>query len=469
MEESVVMKNAETLEKYLKIRSFYYTAFPSPGLWPEEFTGEDYKNAFREVLSKNLDRPLQLYIHFPFCQQQCWYCQCYQIVTKDDSKIRKMVEYLCKEIDLLFDFFCKNSIKPNFIEAHLGGGSPSYMNMDAFDCLIGKIKSYIDIEKLSEFAIEIDPRTVNKEKLKHYHERGITRISFGIQDIDPEVQVAINRIQPVELIEELLQMRHLFAGVNFDLIHGLPKQTRKLLKRSLERVVRLSPDRIAFSILGHRPDIFKHNRQIKEEDLPSLIERARMWEDALPFFLENGYSRIGMDHFAKPTDELAEAQLNKKVYRNIMGYSPGKFEDTIAIGPSGMTRLVNYYFGNVYDMTSYYEMIDKGKLPIVRGYRLNRDQMIRRDIMNLIMLYYEVEYAVIERKYDINFNEYFANEIKALDEFVQLDVIDITEHNFAVKHPVYGYYYLRHLCAIFDNLGREYKHSVETGVKMKTV
>lgn len=466
MEESIVTKNKEILEKYLKKKRPYYTTFPSPGLWLEGFTSEDYQNAYREVLSKATGHPLQLYVHFPYCRFQCWYCQCYQLVTHDDSIMRKMVEYLCKELDLLFEFFQKEAIEPNFIEVHLGGGSPSHMNSDLFDYLVDKIKTYINIDKLSEFAIEIDPRTVDKEKLRHYHERGITRISFGIQDVDPEVQNAINRIQPLELVEDLLKLRHLFTGVNFDLIHGLPKQTRESLRHSLETIIKLSPDRIAFSILGHRPDIFKHNRQIKEEDLPGLIERAQMWEDSLLFLLENGYVRIGMDHFAKSTDELAVAQKNKKIYRNLMGYSPGRFEDTIAIGPSSMTRLANYYFGNVYDLPSYYDSVDKKIFPILRGFRLSKDQVIRREIMNLIMIYCEVEYALIEEKFGISFNSYFAEEIKNLNEFVQLNIVEVTDRKFAVKDMVFGYHFLPNLCMIFDNTGRDYKHNIETGVKV---
>lgn len=467
MEDSVVTRNKALLEKYLSIRGPYYTAFPSPGLWLEEFTSEDYENILKEILLEKPDLPLQLYVHFPFCKRQCFYCQCFQIVPQNESEVRRLMQYLFKEIDLLLGLFNRNSIKPNFTEIHLGGGSPSYMSEDLFDAIIDKMGSFIDLENVSEFAIEIDPRTVTKEKIKHYHKKGVNRISFGIQDIDPEVQKAINRVQPVSLIEDLLQVRHLFKGVNFDLIYGLPKQTRASLRKSLETIVRLSPDRIAFSTLGHRPDVFKHNRLIKESDLPGWIEKAHMWEDSLPFFLENGYERIGMDHFAKPDDELTWAKKNKKLYRNLMGYSPGRFEDNIAIGPSGMTRIVNYYFGNSYDLPDYCSAIGNKRFPIFRGYRLSKDTMLRRDIMNLIMLYYHLDFSFIENKYGINFNEYFGKELNALDEFVQLGVLEITDNYFTVT-PLLGDYFLRHLCMVFDNLEREYKHNIESGLKDKS-
>lgn len=463
MSESIVDRYREVLAHYLPIRSPYYTVFPSPGLWSNHFTEKEYLASLSEVLSREPNRPLQLYIHFPYCDRQCFYCQCFQKVSHDVEEHRKMVDHICQEIDLLHEYLASQGITPHYVEVHLGGGSPSHLNHALFQKLIDKIKEVTDIRSLSEFAIEIDPRTVNHDRLRYYHDCGINRISFGVQDINPEVQKAINRIQPIESVAHLLELRGLFKGVNFDLIHGLPKQTRKSLQESLKQIFALSPDRIAFSILGHRPDVFKHNQQIKESDLPTWIERARMWEDSLPFFIANGYELIGMDHFAKEDDELNQAKRQRCVYRNLMGYSPGRFEDTIAVGPSGMTQLANYYFGNVYDIKDYYRFIDDKQFPILRGFCLNPDQVMRREIMNLIMLYYFVDYSLIERKYQIDFRKYFSSELKALEKFAIQGILVKNDYGFMIDHSL-GYYFLRHVCAIFDNLNMEYRHNIETGL-----
>lgn len=459
MSSSLVLSNEWLFNKYNE-RGSYYTAYPPSGLWLKGFSCNDYINALKEVFTKRTDIPLQLYVHFPFCKTQCWYCQCFQIVTNDRFKKRQMADYLLKELDLLFEFFVNNSITPNSQEIHLGGGSPSHMNIEEFDLLINKLQSYINIKELVEFAIEIDPRTVTKEKIKYYRDKGINRISFGIQDFNPNVQKAINRIQPIELIEELLVTRKLFKGVNFDLIYGLPLQTRESLKKTVDEVIRLSPDRIAFSILGYRPDVFKHNKLIKESDLPSFIETKLMWVDSYENFLEHGYERIGMDHFAKQDDELAKAKKDKKLFRNSMGYSPGRFHDNISLGPSGMTRLANYYFQNTYSLSDYCSDIDKRKFPIFRGYKLNDDDLIRRDIMNKLMTYYYLDFSNIEQKYNIDFTKYFREEINSLSDFVKEGILEISQDKITVT-PL-GNFFLRNICMVFDNLEKDYKHNMET-------
>jgi oxygen-independent coproporphyrinogen III oxidase len=470
--ESVMKNRIEEMEigilnYYLGLHTAYYSTFPSPGLWEERYAARDFEVALLDTIKGTENLPLQLYVHFPYCVKQCLFCQCYQLVTQSEKKMSVMVEYLNREIDLLFSFFRRNAVEPNVIEVHLGGGSPSYLTIEMFDTLVDKIESFIDLSKVREFAIEIDPRTVDREKIRHFHKRGINRISFGIQDFDPRVQEVINRVQSVEMIEELLEERHLFKGVNFDLIYGMPEQTLISLMKTLDTVVRLSPDRIAFSILGHRPDVFKHNRKIDASAFPTLLERAMMWEKALPYFLANGYERVGMDHFAKPGDELALAQKTATVYRNLMGYSPGRFEDTLAVGPSGMTRIGNYYFGSVYEIPNYCQKIDNNLFPVFRGFYLEPDMRIRRDVMNLIMLYQKVDFNIIENKYKIDFNEYFKAELQKLQEFVALEVLELTDTCFRTS-PSLGYYFLRHFCKVFDNLGVEHKHNIETGIKAKS-
>lgn len=465
---SMVTPNKDILLDYQARKGAYYTAFPQPGVWEARYTDQDYRNALVEVLKADPGLPLQFYVHYPYCKYQCWFCQCYQLISRNETELRNFAAQMLKEIDLLIAWFKKHNLKPNFTEIHLGGGTPSYIPTDMFDQLIDKLHTFIDFKNIKEFAIEIDPRATVKEQILHFHEKGINRISFGIQDVNPAVQKAINRIQSIESVEKLLETRHLFKGVNFDLIYGLPLQTRKTLRDSLTEVFRLSPDRIAFSILGYRPDVFKHNAYMNKEDIPDTLERCHMWEDSLPYFLENGYERIGMDHFAKPNDEIAIAKKKGKLFRNQMGYSPGRFADVIAIGPSGMSRVGYYYFSNSYQLTDYTQSIDQGKFPIVRGYKLNRDLEIRRDIMNKIMVYYHINYNYFSELYGIDFKKYFAHELESLKEFVDIGALVMNDDSFTATY--FGnYYFLRHFCMIFDNLGKEYKHNIETGKPLRSL
>lgn len=462
--ESLVTPNQDEIIKYHSRKGAFYTAFPSPGLWEDSFQYPQYRDSLKDVYGTEPDLPTQFYVHFPFCKTQCWYCQCFQVVSRNQEKMDHFMEYMFKEIDLHLEFFEQNGIKPNFNEIHLGGGTPSYISPQMFDKMIAKLRTFIDIDNIEEFAIEIDPRTTDKEKLQAYRDAGINRVSFGIQDFDLKVQKAINRVQPVEMIEELLEMRHLFKGVNFDLIYGMPLQTRESLRKTLETVMRLSPDRIAFSILGYRPDVFRHNANINADDIPGFIEKAYMWEASFPFFLEHGYERVGMDHFARPDDELTIAKNNEVLFRNQMGYSPGRFADNLGIGPSGMSRLKNYYTCNSYSLDDYKKMIDEKTFPVIRGITLNRDLEIRRDVMNKIMVYYHVNFTYFNHLYNIEFKDYFKKELEAMREFVEIGALEINEDSFSMTP--YGNFFLRNICIIFDNLGKEYKHNMETGVKI---
>lgn len=465
MSQSIEVPFKDLLLKY-NVKGSYYTAYPPSGLWLEQFSETDYRQALTTVFGKTPDMPLQLYVHFPYCMEQCYYCQCFQLVTKDKQRIKDMLAAIITEIKLLKNFFTESGALPQFKEIHLGGGSPSYLEIEEFDQLVTALADLVAIDQLEEFAIEIDPRTVTKEKLRHYHACGINRISFGIQELDPVIQKAINRIQPIEQINELLELRPLFKGVNFDLLYGLPLQTCESLRKTLEKVVDMSPDRIAFSVLGYRPDVFKHNQKIKESDLPDFFERTRMWEESLSFFMQNGFERIGMDHFAKPDDELTTAKKENRLFRNSMGYSPGRFQDNISVGPSAMTRISNYYFQNTYSIKKYLKSVAAGNIPIFRGYVLNVDDVMRRAIMNEIMTYYYIDIAAFEAQYGILFTMYFRRELAELAVFVQEGILEVTPT--LISATPLGLFFLRNICMVFDNLGLEYRHNIESGVKKKS-
>lgn len=462
MSRSIEIPFSDLLHKY-NVKGSYYTAYPPSGLWVEKFTTSDFEQALTSIFTTRPALPLQLYVHFPYCMEQCFYCQCFQFVTKDRKRIQEMLAAIISEIRLLRDFFHRIGVIPQFKEIHLGGGSPSYLEQDEFGQLVRALTELVTMDQLEEFAIEIDPRTMSHDKLRDYHSCGINRISFGIQELDPVIQKAINRIQPIEQIEELLELRYLFKGVNFDLLYGLPLQTSVSLRKTLQKVIEMSPDRIAFSVLGYRPDVFKHNRKINAEDLPDLIERTRMWDESLNFFLENRYERIGMDHFAKPRDELAVAKHQNRVFRNMMGYSPGRFHDTLSVGPSGMTQIASYYFQNTYSIPEYCSAVAAGSIPVFRGYSLSDDDVIRREIMNELMTYYRINRGDFEKRYATPFGAYFEKELSKLNTFAQEGILEITDSLISVT-PI-GRYFLRNICMVFDNLGLEYRHNIESGMK----
>lgn len=451
------------LHKY-NVKGSYYTAYPPAGLWKESFDEADVKSV---LVALPDNEPMQLYIHFPFCKIQCWYCQCFQKKAVNYQQAKDFLPYVLKEIKLYKDFFEVHKIAPNFVEVHLGGGSPSYLEVPDFDKLVDAIADIVDLNKVKEFAIEIDPRTVDYEKIKHYHSRGINRISFGIQDFNPKVQKAINRVNTYDDIKKLLtpEIRELFTGINFDLIYGLPYQTRELLADTVNKVLELKPDRLAFSVLGYRPDVFPHNRLIPPESLPDIEERLLMWKDAFFTLVENGYQRIGMDHFALDSDELVAALKEKRLFRNSMGYSVGRFDVNIGIGPSGMSRLINYYFQNVYSLDEYRELVDDSVIPVFRGYELSADVVIRREIMNDIMKYYCVDFEQYNKKYLINFSDVFSKELDLLKEFEKENILVVKSD--AIIFTDVGMQFLRNVCMVFDNLNDTYMHNIETGVKQK--
>jgi len=446
----------ELIKKY-DVQGPYYTSYPVLAKWSHDFSSNDYKNALKEMFSKKDNPPLSVYIHFPFCPKHCYYCCCNTKITKDREQIRHFLSFLLKEINLFADFFNKNSITPNIKEVHIGGGSPSYMTKNEINQLITGLQSFVNLKVLSEFIIEIDVRTVDQGKLYYYHEKGINRISLGIQDFDPAVQKAVNREQPVEVVEGLLSpdLRKCFKSINFDLIYGLPLQTTETFKNTIDTVIRLLPDRICLYNYGHMPDVYKHQKLIKASDLPDIYEKTKINLEAIQKLLDCGYERIGIDHFARPSDDLAEAMHNKTITRIFNGYACGRTRDLIGLGPTSSSAFSHYYTQNVYSHAEYYKSIDAYEFPILRGFRLNRDDIIRRDVINNIITNFFLDIGNIEKKYNIIFNNYFQKEIVSLDSLVQDGILKISNNEIIVT-PL-GKNFVRHVCMVFDYYLQENK------------
>ncbi|MFA5778967.1 MAG: oxygen-independent coproporphyrinogen III oxidase [Elusimicrobiota bacterium] len=439
------------MRKYENIYAMY-VEYPHKSAWTTDFDDNVFRIALKNLFSNDKYAPLLLYVHIPFCSKQCFYCTCHTYITNNYEKIKEYLNSLYCEIDLLREVFDKYSIKPNFKEIHLGGGSPTILLKKEFDTLIEKIQSIADIKKLTEFAIEIDPRASTIEMLKYYHEKGINRISFGVQDFDPDVQKAINRIQPVALVENLLtpEIRSYFHGINFDIMWGLPKQTSESFRKTIDTAIKLSPDRISLLLLHYAPEVKKHQKKMNQSEFPSIEEQTMFFHEAVETLQKNGYIRIGLDHFAKSTDTLAKALRNNTLRWNNLGYTSGNYYNIIGLGPwSASTITSEYYFQNIYSLKEYENAVKNLKFPVYRRYKLNNDDIIRRDIIHNFRIYFSVDFSNIEKKYNIIFNKYFEKELAMINDLVSDGILKLTEKNITITEL--GKYFTMQVCHVFDN------------------
>lgn len=429
------------LTKKYNTTGFMYTEYPHKSFWSTDFGDEAYRKALKNVLATPQETPLLLYVHIPFCEQLCWFCTCHMSITQEYDKAKAYLKFLYKEIDLLHQFFEENHIRPNFREIHLGGGSPTFVREPEFDVLISKLRQIADIDHLDEFSIEIDPRKVDLAKMKYYRQKGMNRISFGVQDFDPEIQKAINRVQPPELIADLLtpEVRASFEnGINFDLICGLPHQTPETIQATCERAAEMSPDRICLNYLHYSPQFAPHQkimldgRNGRPEALPDFHERKLIFLRALEVLTKKGYVRTGYDHFAKPTDAVAKAMSEGKMKWNALGVTAGRYSDVIGIGVHSYSTLGEYYAQNFYELPDYQKALEQGKFPIYRGHQLTCDDVIRRSVIQTLRNFFSIDFKSVEETFGISFKEYFKNELLTLREFVKDGIVEIHENSIVI-------------------------------------
>jgi oxygen-independent coproporphyrinogen-3 oxidase len=438
------------LVKKYSTEVYMYGEYPHKSFWSLEFKEEDFKTALEDLFLRRKDIPLLLYVHIPFCLQQCLYCTCRTVITRNYEKIKSYLNLLLREIDLFRNLFDKNSVTPNFREIHIGGGSPTILHEEEFDLLIDKLQSIADITNLGEFALEIDPRGMTKEKLRYYRSKGINRISFGVQEFDLNVQQAINRVQPPELLEELLtpEIKNLFAGVNFDILCGLPRQNRESFRKTIDTVTKFSPERIALLTMCYSPEFSKHQKLMNKSEIPDLCERTSFFLEGTQTLLNNGYVRIGLEHFAKPTDDLAKAAKNKMLFWCGLGYTPGRYHNVIGLGTSSTSVVGDCYAHNVYELSNYEAAVTNNVFPIYRGHKMSNDDVIRGDIINTLRSYFSLDYRQIEEKYDIEFEKYFKEEIAALDEFVKDGLVELSDNTITITEL--GKVFSGFVCRNFD-------------------
>ncbi|MFZ6646850.1 oxygen-independent coproporphyrinogen III oxidase [Undibacterium sp. TJN25] len=426
-----------------------YTSYPTADRFTSEFKSWDYLHAVSSVRVQGM-RPLSLYIHIPFCDTICYYCACNKIVTRDRSKAATYLAYLKREIEMQGKLFSGiNQVE----QLHFGGGTPTYLSDGQMDELLAHIRRWFTLapDAIGEYSIEVDPRTVSPELVHRLREQGFNRISLGVQDFDPAVQKAVNRIQPEQETLAIVAAARAagFRSISIDLIYGLPKQTQASMESTLGKVIALSPDRIAIYNYAHLPHLFKPQRRIHEDELPSADGKLDMLHLCITRLTEAGYIYIGMDHFAKPGDDLAIAQQQGRLHRNFQGYSTHADADMVACGVSAISAVGATYSQNEKTLDAYYERIKQGELPMVKGIRLTMDDLIRRTVIQSLMCHFELSSSAIELSYPISFHEYFAEELAAMRQFEQDGLVRFDGEWLCVTDK--GRLLIRNLCMVFDH------------------
>lgn len=424
-----------------------YTSYPTAPQFNEEFTHEDFID---EVIKTNHGESLpdlSLYFHLPFCDTLCYFCGCNMIITRNRGRINKYIDYVKNEIDIMRQYF---NADRKVSQLHWGGGTPTHLNPQEINTLISYINESFDFTNDAENGCEIDPRELTREHLEALREGGFNRISMGVQDFNPKVQKAVNRIQPEDITRQVVQwVRELgFKSINLDLIYGLPHQTVEDFAESVDKIIDISPDRIAVFNYAHVPWMKKHMALIKEEDLPKPEVKLHILKMTIDKLTDAGYSFIGMDHFAKPDDDLTIALNNKELYRNFQGYSTNAGTDLYGFGITSIGQLDKIYYQNYKREVDYYEALDNNLPPVSKGYKLSNDDLLRRDVIMKLMCNFELSFNEIEQKYNIAFKEYFYSGLEKLKEFEDDGLLELTDNQIKVMEP--GRLLIRNIAINFD-------------------
>ncbi len=402
------------------------------------------------------DKPISLYFHLPFCKSACYFCGCNVVYTSKEDKRKRYIEYLKKELNNLSKHLDTSRVVR---QLHFGGGTPTFFTPDELKEIYELIYSYFkNYEKDAEISVEIDPRFFSKEHMAVMKEFGVNRISFGVQDFNEKTQKAVNRIQPFDLTKEAVDIAR-EAGVdsiNIDLIYGLPYQSLETFKKTLDLVLKLDPDRLAVFNYAHVPWLKKGMRKIDETTLPTPEEKLKIFKYVIDFFESNGYKMIGMDHFAKPSDELFRAIEKGELHRNFQGYTTKGGADLIGIGLTSISETEDAYFQNYKDLKSYEKAVDEGKIPVFRGVILSEEDKIRKYIIMEMMANFSFDIERFEKKFGINFFEKFENEIKELQEFVDEGLVEITPKKIKVNKT--GSLLIRNIVLAFDEYFKKMKN-----------
>lgn len=425
-----------------------YTSYPTAPHFHEGFTSAEYQKEIEDTNRGDGPFPdISLYYHLPFCDTLCYFCGCNMIITRNRSRIAEYLKYLKKEITLLRGKLHADRVVS---QLHWGGGTPTHLNPEEIADLTRLIYSEFSMSPDAENGCEIDPRGLSYEHLEALRKGGFNRISMGVQDFYEPVQKAVNRIQPEEMTRQVIDwVRQLgFSSINLDLMYGLPHQTLDSFAKTVDTTIQLSPDRIAVFNYAHLPWLKKHMGLIREEDLPKPEEKLEILKMTIEKLTDANYVFIGMDHFAKPEDELSIALREKKLYRNFQGYSTHAGTDIYALGITSISQLTNVYAQNEKREKDYFAALDAGKFPVTKGVRLSEDDQLRRWVITRLMCDFELQIPMVEERFGIDFRNYFKHAYTLLPEFAEDDLVQISDHKIEVTER--GRMLIRNLAMCFD-------------------
>jgi len=429
-----------------------YTSYPTADRFVEAFGEGEARQWLGKRNIGGIAQPLSLYVHLPFCESICFYCGCNKVVTRDHSRSAKYIKYLEKELALLAPLLAGDR---RICQVHWGGGTPTFLGRDEMSGLVAAIDARFKRSPDFECAIEVDPRHAPAGTMEFLARLGFNRVSIGVQDFDADVQKAVHRIQPEEMTRAVVGEARAngFGSVNFDLIYGLPKQTLDSFNRTLDKVIALDPDRIALYSYAHLPTVFKPQRRILPADLPSAETKLQILTLAIGRLTRAGYVYIGMDHFARPDDELAIAQRQGRLQRNFQGYSTFPESDLIGLGISAISKVGPTYYQNQKRLDEYYAALDTGRLPVARGIELTQDDLVRRAAIQALACHFRLSIESLEDAYLVDFPTYFARELKDLKRLQDEGLVDVTPEWISVTPR--GRLLVRIVCMVFDRYLRE--------------
>ena len=417
--------NPQLLNKY-NTSGPRYTSYPTALEFNEHFQQAQFNHA----IEQSNNHELSLYIHIPFCHSLCYYCGCNKIVTRHRGKADIYLDYLIQEINNRAPLFQHYQIK----QLHFGGGTPSFLTNQQMSRLINALKEAFDFSTIDEMSIEVDPREIELSMMDHLADLGFNRLSIGVQDTDLKVQQAINRVQSTQFISDLIERAKLvgFNSINVDLIYGLPHQTTQTFAKTLNDVHKMNVDRISLFSYAHLPSRFSAQRKLRDEWLPSSQEKFSLMQQAIETLCTHGYDFIGMDHFAKPDDELSIAQKKGELHRNFQGYTTKGNCDLLGLGVSSISAIGNSFSQNTKELKSYYQHIETTGQAMEKGISLTPDDVIRGEVIRELMCNLFINKQTISERYQINFDDYFQTELLSLDTFIQDGLVTISEHAISV-------------------------------------
>jgi oxygen-independent coproporphyrinogen-3 oxidase len=425
-----------------------YTSYPPANRLTEAFTSSDYQATIARRNAGSRIAPLSLYFHLPFCRSPCFFCGCNRIITRDQGRADHYVRYLIKEIGLQAALLAPHL---EVGQLHWGGGTPTFLTDGQMTDLIGAIRASFDLAPDAECSIEVDPRAADEHKIKLLGTLGFNRISVGVQDFDPAVQHAVNRIQSEMETRRVVEVARTygFQSTNIDLIYGLPHQTAITFAHTLERVIDMAPERVALYNYAHLPRLFKAQRHIHEADLPTPEQKLEILRTSIRHLEGAEYVHIGMDHFAKPSDDLHLAQREGRLHRNFQGYSTHADCDLVAMGITGISSFRDAYAQNVRALDSYYAALDRGRLPVFRGIRLTPDDQLRRTVIQTLICNFALSMGEISRNFKIDFCSYFSSELQMLRKMAPDGLLHVNDDSIIVTRK--GRLLIRNICMAFDS------------------